>query len=49
MTTIVEGLNDTNWLIKYIETIRYYEYSDFKNIQKIGKGSFGTVVRFEIF
>src|ERR1051325_11068305 len=50
MTTVVEELNnedDTNWLMtdKYIETIEYYEYSDFKNIQKIGKGAFGMVVR----
>ncbi len=27
------------------EHFRYYEYSDFKNIQTIGKGSFGNVVR----
>jgi serine/threonine protein kinase len=27
------------------ECIEYYEYSDFKNIQPIGKGSFGSVYR----
>ena len=27
------------------ERIVYYKYSDFKNVQQIGKGSFGNVVR----
>ena len=36
-----------DWLEKAIsdEHIKYYEYSDFKNIQTIGSGSFGSVVR----
>ena len=36
-----------DWLENSIsdEHFRYYEYSDFKNIQTIGKGSFGNVVR----
>jgi len=33
-------LNDTD-----IKDIICYEYSDFKNIQSIGRGSFGNVVR----
>jgi hypothetical protein len=35
----------TNWLNYSIseEHISYYEYSDFINIQQIGKGSYGTV------
>lgn len=34
-----------NWLENSIieEHIRYYEYSDFKDIKQIGKGSFGSV------
>ena len=38
---------DTNWLENFItkERITCYEYSDFKNIQQIGNGSFGSVVR----
>jgi serine/threonine protein kinase len=27
------------------ERIKYYEYSNFKDIQEIGKGSFGNVFR----
>jgi len=36
-----------NWLEKSIidKCFNYYEYSDFKNIQSVGKGSFGNVVR----
>jgi hypothetical protein len=36
-----------NWLDKSIteEYINYYEYSDFTNIQQIGKGSYGNVIR----
>ena len=43
--------NDPNvefdWLENFIteERIKCYEYSDFKNVQKIGKGTFGYVVR----
>ena len=35
------------WLEKSItdEYFKYYEYSDFKNIQPIGNSSFGTVSR----
>src|SRR6266498_1974606 len=37
----------TDWLEKSIaeEFITYYEYSEFKNSQKIGIGSFGSVSR----
>ncbi|GBC05826.1 hypothetical protein RclHR1_06450004 [Rhizophagus clarus] len=37
----------TDWFEKSIaeEFITYYEYSEFKNPQKIGKGSFGSVTR----
>jgi serine/threonine protein kinase len=37
----------TDWLEKSIaeEFITYYEYSEFKNSEKIGKGSFGNVTR----
>ena len=40
-------LKDNDWLENSIsnEHVRYYEYTDFKNIKKIGKGSFGNVVR----
>ena len=36
-----------NWLEKSIskESFHYYEYSEFKNILKIGKSSLGTVYR----
>ena len=36
-----------DWLNNSIteEHIKYYEYSDFTNIQPIGKGSYGNVVR----
>ena len=36
-----------NWLNNAIteEHIKYYEYSDFKNIQQIGRGAYGTVDR----
>ena len=38
---------DINWLENFItkECIKCYEYSDFKNVQPIGKGSFGNVMR----
>ena len=38
---------DINWLENFItkECIKRYEYSDFKNVQPIGKGSFGNVMR----
>jgi hypothetical protein len=37
----------TDWLDNSIteEHIKYYEYSDFTNIQQIGKGSYGNVIR----
>jgi hypothetical protein len=42
-------LNETNidWLEKSItdEYLNYYEYFEFKNIQTIGSGSYGRVVR----
>jgi serine/threonine protein kinase len=38
---------DLDWLNNSIaeEHIKYYEFSEFKNIQSIGKGSYGNVVR----
>ncbi|GBC07943.1 hypothetical protein RclHR1_00780023 [Rhizophagus clarus] len=44
-------IKDLNYYISWLnysiseEHIRYYEYSDFINIQQIGKGSYGNVVR----
>src|SRR6266540_3184596 len=41
-------LKEPNYYIDWLENsehFRYYEYSDFKNIQKIGEGFFGSVVR----
>ena len=37
---------DVNWLEKSIsdEHIKYYEYSDFKDIHEIGRGSFGSKI-----
>src|SRR2546429_9504517 len=42
----IKDLNDIDWLNHSIadEHIKYYEYSDFKIIQQIGKGSYGNVV-----
>ena len=39
--------NYIDWLENSIsnEHIKYYEYSDFKNLQPIGCGSYGNVVR----
>jgi len=36
-----------DWFEKSIanEYLNYYEYSDFQNIQRIGKGAFGKVYR----
>jgi serine/threonine protein kinase len=36
-----------NWLKESInnENLNYYEYSEFKHLEEIGSGSFGTVVR----
>ena len=42
-------VKDSNYYIDWLENsisnehIKYYEYSDFKNIQQIGNGSFGSV------
>ena len=47
----MSGINDSNkyvdWLEKSITDgyISYYEYSEFNNIQSLGNGSFGSVVR----
>ncbi|CAB4377080.1 unnamed protein product [Rhizophagus irregularis] len=44
-------IKDLNYYISWFdysiseEHIKYYEYSDFTNIQHIGKGSYGNVVR----
>jgi hypothetical protein len=42
-----EAENCIDWLEKSISegNIKYHEYSEFKNIQKIGRGAFGKVVR----
>ena len=36
-----------DWLEKSItsEYLNYYEYSEFKNVEPIGSGSYGSVVR----
>ncbi len=34
-----------DWIEKLREHINFYEYSDFKNIQPIGYGSSGNIVR----
>ena len=42
-------IRDLNYYIDWLnhsiveQHIKYYEYSDFKNIQQIGKGAFGNV------
>ncbi|CAB4417904.1 unnamed protein product [Rhizophagus irregularis] len=43
----INNFSDNDWLEKSIdnEDIKLYEYSDFKNIQSIKKGSFGSIVR----
>src|SRR5436189_198140 len=44
-------IRDLNYYIDWLnhsiveQHIKYYEYSDFKNIQQIGKGSYGNVER----
>ncbi|GBC08353.1 hypothetical protein RclHR1_08060001 [Rhizophagus clarus] len=44
-------IKDSNYYIDWLENsiteehIKYYEYSDFTNIQQIGKGSYGNVIR----
>ena len=44
-------IEESNYYVDWLESsiseghIKYYEYSDFKNIQPIGNGSFGSVVR----
>ena len=46
-TDLKESNPYIDWLENSIanEHFIYYKYSDFKNIQKIGKGLFGNVVR----
>ncbi|PKY44667.1 hypothetical protein RhiirA4_514433 [Rhizophagus irregularis] len=46
-TDIKEPNYYINWLEKSIadEYFNYYEYSEFKNLEPIGSGSFGSVVR----
>src|SRR5688572_7661477 len=45
------GAKDANYYIDWLEKsisdehIIYYEYSDFQNLQKIGRGSYGDVSR----
>ena len=44
-------INDSNEYIDWLEDsiakeyINYYEYSEFENIQPLGNGSYGSVVR----
>ncbi len=47
MSDIKESSFYINWLEKSItdEYFNHYEYSDFKNLQSIGNGSFGNVMR----
>ncbi|CAB4427480.1 unnamed protein product [Rhizophagus irregularis] len=47
MTTDSDTKNYVDWLERSIanEHINYYEYSDFKNIQNIGNGAFGSIAR----
>ena len=48
MSNVVKDANYyINWLEKSIseEYITYYKYSDFENVESIGSGSFGSVVR----
>ena len=42
-----EGLNYIDWINDSIaeKSIKYYKYSEFKNIQQIGSGSYGNVIR----
>ena len=46
-TDLKESKFYINWLRKSIEEkyISYYKYSDFGNLQQIGSGSYGDVVR----
>ncbi len=46
-TDIKESNSYIDWLEKSItdEYFNHYEYSDFKNLQSIGSGSFGNVIR----
>src|SRR3990170_2537365 len=46
-TNIKDSNNDVDWLEQLIanEHIIEYKYSDFKNIQHIGGGSFGSIFR----
>jgi hypothetical protein len=45
--TKIEETNYIEWLESSISEghIKSYEYSDFKNTQQIGSGSYGSVVR----
>ena len=47
MSNIKEPSFYIDWLGKSIidEYLNHYEYSDFRNLQLIGKGSFGNVMR----
>jgi hypothetical protein len=44
-------INDSNKYIDWLESsianeyLNYYEYSEFENIQPLGNGSYGSVVR----
>src|SRR3954451_23434679 len=45
----MSNVKDSNYYIDWLENsifnehIKYYEYSDFNNLQRIGDGSFGSV------
>jgi hypothetical protein len=45
MQNFADNEDSINWLEKSISDkyIKYYEYSDFKIIDRIGNGSFGSV------
>ena len=47
MSTNDPNAVNVNWLENFIteKCIKCYKYSDFINVQHIGKGSFGNVVR----
>lgn len=47
MSTDSHTKNYVDWLERSIanEHINYYQYTDFKNIQNIGSGAFGSIAR----
>jgi hypothetical protein len=51
MSTITDIITNSNKYINWLENsidqdyVNYYEYSEFKNIQPLGEGAYGSVVR----